>query len=397
MAPLPTTTRDRPPTERPGSPTSPPDPVTQAALLEPPSRHDYEQQELQQAAALPGRLSVVIGGRSFIEAAAGGNASWNVGVDYGTLINRSSDRGEVTALYRAAGLNLKSDIGNLNGHETIRPSIPALKSLQHTSTVTGHLDVPELDLHTISDTLAPIAYENYYRGLVQKAGDGSLLRQAYVQSIGHCNFSASELVAGVHTVRARVERGRWGASTLPGGGSTRLPRPPGSAPAGSSTSSHRPLSTPGPTGAEARRAAGDNCRRPVLLLGEVVPAGAEIAAECLAVAGIQAGQHLLLQLGDPGVVLGQKGTAFVGQADQQPAAVVRVDPTLDQPVPLQCADQVRGGLRPDEGGPGQVGRRHGRSALEHAERGVLQRRDARTLQQVIESGAADKLELLEGV
>lgn len=178
----------------------------------PPAAHDYAEQERQQAALLPSQLQFVISARPSIEAAAGGNTSWNVGVNYGQLLDRSANQGEVRALYRAARLSLKGDVNTLNSHEQIRPSRPAIASLTSTSTVTGHLDVPELDLHTISDTLAPIAYENYYGHLVRRAGDGSLLRQAYVKSIGHCNFTPSELVAGVQTVRSRVERGRWGAS-----------------------------------------------------------------------------------------------------------------------------------------------------------------------------------------
>ncbi|MGH3265636.1 MAG: hypothetical protein ACRDNS_27000 [Trebonia sp.] len=74
---------------------------------------------------------------------------------------------------------------------------------------TGRLEVPELDLHTIGDNLVPVQNENYYRRLVDRAGSGSLLRQAYTQSFGHCNFSPSELVAGVQAVMHRVVTGHW--------------------------------------------------------------------------------------------------------------------------------------------------------------------------------------------
>ena len=62
--------------------------------------------------------------------------------------------------------------------------------------------MPELDLHTIGDNLVPVQNENYYAKLVDRAGSGSLLRQAYTESFGHCNFSPSELVAGVQAVAA---------------------------------------------------------------------------------------------------------------------------------------------------------------------------------------------------
>ena len=38
---------------------------------------------------------------------------------------------------------------------------------------------------------------------------GDLLRQAFTASFGHCNFSPSELVAGVAAVMHRVTAGHW--------------------------------------------------------------------------------------------------------------------------------------------------------------------------------------------
>ena len=69
--------------------------------------------------------------------------------------------------------------------------------------------MPELDLHTIGDNLVPVQHENYYAQLVDQAGSGGLLRQAYTDSFGHCNFSPSELVAGVQAVMHRVTTGHW--------------------------------------------------------------------------------------------------------------------------------------------------------------------------------------------
>jgi hypothetical protein len=104
-------------------------------------------------------------------------------------------------------------VRNLTAHADIYPDVRAVRTLTRTSTVSGHLDVPELDLHTISDQLSPIAYENWYREQVQLAGDGTLLRQAYVAAIGHCNFTSAELVAGLQTLQRRVTTGKWtGAS-----------------------------------------------------------------------------------------------------------------------------------------------------------------------------------------
>jgi hypothetical protein len=70
--------------------------------------------------------------------------------------------------------------------------------------------VPGLDMHTIADQLVPVQQENYYRDTVAFAGRSDLLRQAFVQRQLHCNFTPSELVAGVEAVQQRVQTGRWG-------------------------------------------------------------------------------------------------------------------------------------------------------------------------------------------
>ena len=76
--------------------------------------------------------------------------------------------------------------------------------------------VPELDLHTVSDQLVPVQQENFYAERVAAAGSRDLLRQAYVASVGHCNFSPAELVAGVLALGHRVSTGRWDSLADPG-------------------------------------------------------------------------------------------------------------------------------------------------------------------------------------
>ena len=87
--------------------------------------------------------------------------------------------------------------------------------------------MPELDLHTIADQLVPVQQENYYRNTVAFAGRSELLRQAYVDAQGHCNFTPSELVAGVHAIQYRIDTA-GGATWPPRRRSTRAQRSPGS-------------------------------------------------------------------------------------------------------------------------------------------------------------------------
>ena len=149
-------------------------------------------------------------GRVSIDQADGGQATWDIGTNFAAVLRDSPYRHEVEALYKAAGLNLNADLANLTAHTNITANPSALLSLFRTSVPTGRLAVPELDLHTIGDNLVPVQNENYYRHLVDQAGSGDLLRQAYTESFGHCAFSPSELVASVQAIIQRVTSGHWG-------------------------------------------------------------------------------------------------------------------------------------------------------------------------------------------
>lgn len=155
-------------------------------------------------------------GRASIDQADGGSANWNAGVNYAAVLSRSSFSREVASLYHAAGLSLGADLADLTRNATITADPAAVRSLDETSVPTGHLTVPELDLHTVGDNLVPVEMESYYARQVSAAGDGSLLRQAFVDSFGHCNFSPAELVAGVLAIGHRVTTGHWDQAADPG-------------------------------------------------------------------------------------------------------------------------------------------------------------------------------------
>jgi hypothetical protein len=154
-------------------------------------------------------IAFIVEGRDQIEAAAGGEGASTVGVNFAKLLRQSSYYPEVKALYDDAGVNLKSDLQTLTRNANLKPDRGAYRWLAQTSVPNGHLQVPELDLKTISDPLIPVQQENYYAALVHRAGDSSLLRQAFVEAQGHCNFTPAELVAGVQTLATRVRTGSW--------------------------------------------------------------------------------------------------------------------------------------------------------------------------------------------
>jgi hypothetical protein len=184
-----------------------------------PGRNDYVAQEQQQYDFQFGgpftTMDFVESGRPWIEQAAGGNGSWTAGVDFARLLARSPYAPQVRALYRQAGLPLGADLATLTAGADIRADANAIRWLRQTSVPTGRLRVPELNLHTISDQLVPVQQENAYARTVRAAGAQRLLRQAYVERQGHCNFTPAELVAGVLAVEHRVKTGGWHGVTTP--------------------------------------------------------------------------------------------------------------------------------------------------------------------------------------
>jgi hypothetical protein len=176
----------------------------------PPAAGDYAGQELQEEEMLTsGQLQFIESGRYSIAQAEGGDSGYNIGVNYGALIRQSPYYRQIEALYKAAGLNLRADIATLDDHESYAPEGNSLRRTQATSVNTGRLQVPELDVHTVSDQLAPVPFEATYAQRVALAGSSPLLRQVYVNAIGHCNFTDADMVAAIDAMNNVVAARHW--------------------------------------------------------------------------------------------------------------------------------------------------------------------------------------------
>ncbi|WP_327434500.1 alpha/beta hydrolase [Streptomyces sp. NBC_01236] len=177
---------------------------------QPPARDDFAGQEQQQYAWLAqGLLSFIVPARWSVEQSAGGNTSWNKGVDYAGLLHKSAHAKQVAALYRDAGLNLRADLNQLTHGADITADPAAVAHLKRTSTAGQGLAVPLLDIHTTADQLVPVEQESALAQRVRRAGDSALLRQAYVARQSHCNFTTAEVVAALHAVEHRLDTGHW--------------------------------------------------------------------------------------------------------------------------------------------------------------------------------------------
>lgn len=148
--------------------------------------------------------------RSELEQRAGGNPSWNTGVDYAHQLAISSDNAEVAALYSAAGLDLAADLRALDSGTRISADPKAVAYLDRFISFDGSLRVPMVTMHTIGDGLVVAQNETAYRDVVTAAGHQDLLRQVFVHRAGHCAFSAAETISVIEAMIARIDAGKWG-------------------------------------------------------------------------------------------------------------------------------------------------------------------------------------------
>ncbi len=153
--------------------------------------------------------------RAEMESRAGGNPSWNTGVDYRQLLAGSVDTAEVAALYEAAGLSLDDDLATLDQAPRIANDAQATAYVTQNITYDGQLGVPMLSLHTIGDGQQPVQQEEIYADIVQSTHKSGLLRQVFIQRAGHCAFTSGEMIAAFQYLVNRLDTGTWNVSSPP--------------------------------------------------------------------------------------------------------------------------------------------------------------------------------------
>jgi hypothetical protein len=155
-------------------------------------------------------LPFVFAFRADLESRAQGNASWNTGVDYRSLLARSIGRAEVAALYEEAGLSLDADLQTLQDSVRMSADPEALHYLESNIIFDGQIRIPVLTMHTKGDGLVVVQNESAYKDVVRAAGDSNLLRQTFVHRAGHCAFTPAETFAAVQELLFRLNTGVWG-------------------------------------------------------------------------------------------------------------------------------------------------------------------------------------------
>ncbi|WP_313821315.1 hypothetical protein [Citricoccus sp.] len=186
-------------------------PWTQAGDEKPSARDWAAQQDQLYQAFMFG----VVSPRQPLEDRAGGNFSWNTGVDYTKALQGSDQQQLVRNLYRQAGLSLDQDLETLEGAERISADPEAVAYMQRNATPAGEIGGPVLTLHETGDTAPTVTQARTYADRVRENGDEPLLRQAFVDRPGHCDYADAEMAALVEALQQRLDTGRWGATTKP--------------------------------------------------------------------------------------------------------------------------------------------------------------------------------------
>ncbi|MCL7375302.1 S9 family peptidase [Streptomyces sp. 35G-GA-8] len=178
-----------------------------------PGPTDWAAQQANQYAAVTAILQTSgFGWRQEAESRAGGNMSWNTGVDYTAILQKSPLFKEVTQLYKAAGLSLRTDLATLGGEPRVSADADAVRWMEDTSVFKGRLTDPQLNVHTTDDALIPVQAESAYHRTAAAGGSGALLSQAYVDGPGHCTFTSGEIIGALDTLEHRLDTGGWDTS-----------------------------------------------------------------------------------------------------------------------------------------------------------------------------------------
>ncbi|AZM47911.1 hypothetical protein DMB38_20830 [Streptomyces sp. WAC 06738] len=154
-------------------------------------------------------------GRLDLEARAGGNPSWNTGIDYRAQLARAHPelRALVDEAYGAApAADLDADLAALAGGERIGADRRAVAYTKRHGLVRGKTSTPTLTLHTTGDGGALADQVGTWAEQVE-SHRGAPFRQLYVGRGGHCSYTSAEEIVALLALDRKVATGRWGDLT----------------------------------------------------------------------------------------------------------------------------------------------------------------------------------------
>lgn len=139
------------------------------------------------------------------EKRAGGAFSWNGGIDYARLLEKSGRRGFVEALYRRAGIDLAADLERLARAPRTAADGGAVRYMLANYTPTARPRVPIVSMQAIGDGLTSPALQ---RGYID-AASARMASGLWLEEAGHCGMKAEQALTALHYLEARLEQGKW--------------------------------------------------------------------------------------------------------------------------------------------------------------------------------------------
>jgi pimeloyl-ACP methyl ester carboxylesterase len=146
-----------------------------------------------------------------VETAAGGNISWNHGVDYADLLARSGLADLVAHAYGKAGGDLKADLATLAKAPRVAADPSALARAERgLLSYAGKIKGPVIIGTTVGDPAEAPSIESAYVDTVKRAGGNDLVRTIFSARPGHASWSVLERVTAFQALVDRLDAGQWG-------------------------------------------------------------------------------------------------------------------------------------------------------------------------------------------
>jgi pimeloyl-ACP methyl ester carboxylesterase len=142
--------------------------------------------------------------------------NWSAGPIVQNLDHRYSLEPSDKAYLSSMGVNADELLDKMNSWPLVAGCARCRDFTYRFATVRGVLTKPVLTLHTTADGLAEINNEGYYRDAVESWGSSQYLAQAFVGGVGHCAFTATQILTAVAAVEKWLDTGtKPDASSFP--------------------------------------------------------------------------------------------------------------------------------------------------------------------------------------
>lgn len=170
-----------------------------------PADDDYEAQQPNIAKAF---VMGVFLPRTDQERRAGGNFSWNTGVDYRRQLAMSGRGAMVRNLYRQAGLSLDTDLATLARAKRVAADPKAVAWMTANYTPNARPLVPLLAVQNIGDGVTSPSLQRAYAEAAARNVPANI-HALYLAGSGHCSFDAATVVDAIGVIEARITSRRW--------------------------------------------------------------------------------------------------------------------------------------------------------------------------------------------